>query len=197
MIAPWAIYNSSRLHRPEPISSLLGPLLLGANCKATYHGPQIGGWNYLCAVPPTRRNFDVSDVDYRDRQLALEYIRRHADRLPAVTLARIGRTFGFFHPLESHQGDLRREQWVAFLMLLSYWALVVGGGAGAVLLRRAGTPIWPLMSLLVLSLIVTVTSYGNVRFRATGDLSLVVLSAVAVAHLSRRRAAPVTADATP
>jgi 4-amino-4-deoxy-L-arabinose transferase-like glycosyltransferase len=184
VIAPWAIYNSTRLHRPEPISSLLGPLLLGSNCPATYYGPGIGGFGFLCAIPPPKnpRLVDVSDVDYRGRRLAVTFVRDHASRLPVVVAARVGRTFGFFHPLASHEGDVRRERPLALVMLLMYYALAVAGVAGAVVLRRAGRPIWPLVSLLALSLVVTVTSYGNVRFRAAGDAGLVVLAAVAAAH---------------
>ena len=60
--------------------------------------------------------------------------------------------------------------------------------AGFVVLRRRGQPLFILLAPFALVLIVSVTSYGILRFRAPADVALVVLGAVALdALLGSRR----------
>lgn len=194
LIMPWAIYTSIRLDHPELLSVTEGVTLAGSNCGHTYYGPDIGDWSQLCSTRAARQPGDVSDIDQRSRRVAYRYARAHLSHLPVVVLARLGRTFGFFRPVSSHQGDVRREKPVAIVMLLFYWFLVVASVAGALYLRRARVRIWPLLSLIVLSAIVTITTYGNVRFRATADVAFVVFAAAALDRLLARRSRALSAN---
>ena len=110
----------------------------------------------LAAGLEARRRPDGHRSDAR--QAGLDDLSDNLDRLPVVTLARLGRTYGIFHPMASHQGDVRREAPVAAAMLVSYWVLAAGAVAGAVVLHRRRVPSWPLLSLVGLSFLVTVSS---------------------------------------
>jgi hypothetical protein len=73
-------------------------------------------------------------------------------------------------------------------------------GAGFVVLRRRGQPLFILAAPFALVLLVSVTSYGILRFRAPADVALVVLGAVALdalwGRLSGRLQAPRSAAAS-
>ena len=187
VVLPWVAWTSSQTEYLVPISTSSGALLAGSNCPSVLSGPDIGGWNYVCAVRGSKPGEDPTIVDRRARQAGLDDLRDNLDRLPVVTLARLGRTYGIFHPMASHQGDVGREPLVAAAMLVSYWVLAAGAVVGAVVLRRRRVPLWPLLSLVALSFLITVSSYGNVRFRAPAEIAIVVLAAVAVDQVLARR----------
>jgi 4-amino-4-deoxy-L-arabinose transferase-like glycosyltransferase len=186
VIAPWTIYNLTRFDQPELINTELGITLLGSNCNRTYYGSEIGSWDYGCSYVPGAHPHDVSDADVQDRHRALKYVRGHASRVPTVTLVRLARTFGFFHPVAAHQGDEQRERPLAQVWLAPNYALAIAGASGAVVLYRRHTRVWPVLGLVLVSVIVTVTTYGNVRFRAPAEISLVVLGAVGIDAIARR-----------
>jgi hypothetical protein len=56
-----------------------------------------------------------------------------------------------------------------------------------VALRRRGVEVWILIASIVLISITAMLTYGNQRFREPADVALVVLAAVGLAVLSRRR----------
>jgi len=197
VVLPWVVWTSSQTEYLVPISASSGALLAGSNCSSAFRGPDIGGWSYVCSVRGSKVGEDPTVVDRSARQYGLDDLRDNLDRLPVVTLARLGRTYGIFHPMASHQGDVRREPLVAAAMLVSYWVLAAGAVVGAVVLRRRRVPSWPLLSLVALSFLVTVSSYGNVRFRAPAEIAIVVLAAVAVEHLLARRRGRATSASDP
>src|SRR4029077_7779415 len=112
-ILPWTIWTSRQVHYLVPVSATSGMLLAGANCPAVYHGAEIGGWSFVCSAHGTRAGVDMATVDRHARTLGIDNIRDNLDRMPAVTLARLGRTYGFFPPLASARGDFGREPLVA------------------------------------------------------------------------------------
>jgi len=98
--------------QPEPIpkpvfiSTGLGVTLASADCAATYSGPAEGYWSMPCALASSHNPWfkehpkaDDSAQGAEYQHLALDYVRSHESRLVPVTLAKIGRAFGFFHPL--------------------------------------------------------------------------------------------------
>jgi 4-amino-4-deoxy-L-arabinose transferase-like glycosyltransferase len=186
VIAPWTIYNLTRFDHPELINTELGITLLGSNCHRTYYGSEIGSWDYGCIYVPGAHPRDVSDEDVADRHKALTYARDHATRLPAVTAIRLARTFGFYHPVAAHQGDEQRERPLAQAWLLAYYLLAVVATVGTIALYRRRARVWPLLGLVAVSIVVTITAYGNVRFRAPAEVSLVVLGAVGIDAIATR-----------
>jgi hypothetical protein len=67
--------------------------------------------------------------------------------------------------------------------LAMFWALVPLAVLGALRLRRAGQPLWPLVALIVIVTFNAAAFYGLTRFRVPAEVPLVVLAAVAIAGL--------------
>ena len=64
-----------------------------------------------------------------------------------------------------------------------YYPLVVAAVAGAVVLIRRRTPLWPLAATFVMVTITAMVLYGLTRFRVPAEVAIVVLAAVLVDHL--------------
>jgi len=182
VVMPWVGYNLSRFTDVVTISDGLGPTLLSANCNATYSGPAEGYWSATC-LDPVHDNPDVDEsVNVaHDQAVAFKYIDAHEGRLPAVTLARIGRGLGFFHPLEQIRLDAfvetRPYHW-ALVGLGMYYGLLALSVGGSIVLRRRKVLIFPLWAVLLDVLSVFVISFGQTRYRVTFEVSLVILASV-------------------
>jgi hypothetical protein len=64
--------------------------------------------------------------------------------------------------------------------LLALYASVPLGIAGAVILRRRRVPISPLVAPVFVATLSAMLAFGNPRYRASADIALVVLSAIAL-----------------
>ncbi|WP_045875404.1 glycosyltransferase family 39 protein [Pseudofrankia sp. DC12] len=187
-IAPWAVYNLTRFHQPEYLSTGLGTTLAVTTCDQTYSGPALGFWDFDCVLeipnPPTER----SDRDVFYRKAAYAYLGAHERELPKVALARAGRTWGLFHPFQQLQLDTieLRPIRVSQVGLGSLWVLMAAGGAGAVVLRRRRSLLLPLVALPGALTIASTMVYGTSRFRAVAEPAVVLLAAVAFAAVRGR-----------
>jgi 4-amino-4-deoxy-L-arabinose transferase-like glycosyltransferase len=185
IVAPWIIYNLNRFDEPV-LLSMDGGTLLGANCDSTYSGPLLGSWNGYCTLPPPA----VGDLSVRRaamRDAAFEYMGDHAGQLPKVMLARMGRTWGLFRPFQpvsSLEFD-GRPPWISLAGIWSHWLLLAGGFAGAVIIIRQTYHLVVLASPAVIVTIASALAYGRERFRVPAEMSLVVLTAVAVDAFAR------------
>lgn len=188
VLAPWLVRSLVVFDQPVLISTNVGGLIAGANCDRAYRGDLMGQWAYDCLRPSIHDNEAKEAIHQRDE--GLEYARDHAGRLPAVIGARLGRTFDFYRPRQNAvliwflEGRNRR---VAEATVAWWYALVLLGAYGAVLLRRRGGPLWILLAPLVLVVFVTVVSYGWTRFRVAVEPGAIVLAAAAIAALWDRR----------
>jgi hypothetical protein len=204
-VLPWTAYNSTRFDQPVLLSDQLGVTLLMANCDSTYHGDLIGYWNLRCAgVTPGTATFE-GDRSVRDaalREAAVDYIADNVGALPKVVLVRMARVWGIWDPAEQLRIDvgtsnreLRTSQ-LAFVSVCGSAYLAVLGG---VVLRRRGTTLVPLVAPVVIVTVTAALIYGNPRFRAIAEVSIVVLAAIGIEDLwnRRTRAAPVASDPTP
>ena len=104
VVSPWVVYNLSRFEEPVLLSTGDGGALLGANCRTTYYGSEIGSWNYECSVRAKGRG-DLSVIDAKGRRLAFRYMSRHVGRLPIVVAARVGRVWSVFRPVSVARAD--------------------------------------------------------------------------------------------
>jgi heme A synthase len=182
------------------LSTNSGSTLAAANCDATYHGAQIGSKNYDCArdvfASVVRPGMDPSERDEAVRREALRYVRENRDRLPVVVAARWGRITGFFHPRQEIAFDQffsQRDRWVAESTLYGYYVIAALAVGGALVLRRRGVPLLPLVAFPVIVLVSVALTFAQSRYRAPAEAALVVLAAVAVdaavQHLVARRRA--------
>jgi hypothetical protein len=166
-------------------------MLRGANCRTTYSGERIGSWSYFClaaAQVKSSRNEAVEGSQLRRE--GLDYARNHADRLPAVIAARLGRTFGVYRPLQGiSDGTLEgRPYGMALAGWITFLILVPLAIRGSVMLVKNHVVIAPLMSAVALVAITSVLTYGNPRFRSALEPIVVILAAVALTGGMSRRA---------
>ena len=178
VLAPWTIRNWSAFDRPVLVATEGGETLAGANCDVTYYGRRIGTWQYSCARFDGRGN-EAVELDEAGHH-GVRFARDHAGRVPLVLAARFARTWGLWEPFAVPEG---RRKWVQQIGAAIYFVLLPLAAYGIVLLRRRRVPL-----LIVLAPFLTVTAtvllaYGQIRFRHSAELSLVVLTAVALDRL--------------
>jgi 4-amino-4-deoxy-L-arabinose transferase-like glycosyltransferase len=178
VLTPWTIRNFSAFDRPVLIATEGGETLAGANCDPTYYGKAIGTWRFSCARFNGRGNEakELNEAGHR----GLNYARDHADRVPLVMAARFARTWGLWDPFAVPEG---RRKWVQQLGAAIYFALLPLGAWGLVLLRRRNVPVLILLAPFVTVTLTSLGAYGQIRFRHSAELSLVVLAAVALDHV--------------
>jgi 4-amino-4-deoxy-L-arabinose transferase-like glycosyltransferase len=185
VVAPWVGFNLARFRDPAFISTNDGLTLAGANCDAVYHGSALGLWSLACASDPPPG--DQSQVASALRRRGLHYMKTHASRVPLVVVARLGRTWSFYRPLDMagfNQGE-DREPWVTRLGLVAYYPTLLFAIGGTVVLwrRRRRLVLWVLLVPPFIVTVNTIVNYGLARFRAGAEPSLALLAAVAVGAL--------------
>lgn len=199
VVTPWIVHNTTRFERPVLLTTSLGLNLRVGNCPAAYYGERTGSFDPdifrpPASVPPAgcvwdAESTDEAELDAEFRDKGLEYMRGHAERLPAVVAAREGRTWGVFRPFQQARFE---QQWgggpigvyqagVAFS-----WALVPFAVAGLLRLRASAVPLFPLISFLLVVAVAVAITHGMVRYRAPAEVSIVVLAAAGVDALLDR-----------
>jgi 4-amino-4-deoxy-L-arabinose transferase-like glycosyltransferase len=196
LLAPWTIYNLGRFEEPVLVSTNVGSTLLAGNCPpTTYAGELMGTYDVRCSQELGIRNpnLDRSQRDIESRTVAFENMRDNVDQLAATVLARYGRTLGVFRPAQtvgfaaSWAGS---ATWPVWAWVTSFWLIAPLAVYGSVLLRRAKTFQWPLVAPLLITLLVVTLAYGEPRYHTPADLGIIVLGAVGLNHLTRRRRRP-------
>jgi 4-amino-4-deoxy-L-arabinose transferase-like glycosyltransferase len=187
VLAPWTIRNWSAFDRFTLISHNDSTVLAGANCAKTYYGSDLGGWRFDCISQ--RKTFKEGRQAATWRREGLDYATGHASRWPAVVPVRVLRTWDLWQPRRQVESAEGRARWAEIAGVAAYYLLLpLAIGGGVLLWRRdRGTA----AILLMPALLVTISSaigYGNPRFRHAFELSIVVLAAVALVALARRRA---------
>jgi 4-amino-4-deoxy-L-arabinose transferase-like glycosyltransferase len=210
VLAPWVAYNEHRFHAFIPVSNNLGTVLDGANCPLTYSGPYLGSWRsefgnerasaFTCfeGFHIEDPNFDEAKAAAASRRQGVDYLRAHKDRLPAVVLARLGRTWAVFRPAQQvNLGVLEgRNHRFETLGTWFHWLLLPFAAAGVVLLVRRRAVVWPLLAPVVTVSLVSLATYGSQRFRVTADPMLAVLAAVALVTIASTATAASTTSTT-
>jgi 4-amino-4-deoxy-L-arabinose transferase-like glycosyltransferase len=188
VFAPWAIRNSLALEHPVPFGTDADITLENTNCQSTYYGPLLGWWDQACATTPSL-TLDQSQTAPKQRRRALDFIDDHLSRVPVVALARAGRLWGVFRPIQTVDlmRDEGRERAVGIAGLLALYLTLPTAFVGAVLLRRRRIPISPLVAPVFVSTLSAMVAFGNPRYRSSADIVLVVLVAVALDALCERR----------
>jgi 4-amino-4-deoxy-L-arabinose transferase-like glycosyltransferase len=184
VLAPWTVRNWSAFDRPVLIATGGGETLSGANCAATYFGDQIGAWIVSCVRFSGRGN-EAAELNEEGRK-GIRYALDHLDRVPAVAAARLARTWGLWWPVQRPEG---RAGWVTYIGAALLFVLAPLAVYGFTLLRRRGVPVWILTTPFITVTLTTLLAYGSARFRHSAELPLVVLAAVALDRVLRRRRA--------
>ena len=187
-VVPWVVHDAMRFEEPVFLSYGAGAVLEGANCDQTYSGERLGYWDGTCNVLEDVRGDGAVEAGRR-RDLALEYMGDHLDRLPVVVAARIGRLWGLYRPIETARDNQfeGRPMWVSVAGLVMFVPLAAFAVAGLVTLRRRRVPLIPLLAPIVIVTLMAAAFYGLIRFRVPAEVSLVALAAVALDALLARR----------
>jgi 4-amino-4-deoxy-L-arabinose transferase-like glycosyltransferase len=185
VLTPWTVRTWSAFDQPVAISTNSGSAIGGANCRETYYGDQLGGWRPECL--PDRGRGNEAEHMARLRRDGVRYARDHAGRLPTVLAVRLARVWNVYDPLQLPEGRSARAERLGVAM---YFPLVALAIVGAVLLRRRRrAELWILAVPVLLVCVTVLLTYGNQRFRAPAELTLVVLAAVTLDAAWRARRA--------
>ena len=162
VLAPWVGRNLATFKDPTYISTGDGLALLGANCPQAYSGQGLGTWHLGCMAFPNAD--DESVKSSLDQHAAIQFAEHHAGRLPVVVLARIGRLWDFYEPVQMVNIDVNEGRPVpaSWAGLVVYYALLPCALAGIVVLRRRGIRQW---FLLVPAGVLTVGERALLRIR--------------------------------
>jgi 4-amino-4-deoxy-L-arabinose transferase-like glycosyltransferase len=206
VVAPWAIYNTMRFDRPVVASTNGDAVIFFSNCRSTYYdAAYVGSWDTTCGLEGGRTAIrcdwfdDGSHPECGDeaersaslRDRGLRYLRNHPARFVAVVApARIARAWDVYRPFDNASASIRvlnRHRTLTNLGVWVYWLVFVAAILGVLTIRQRGTVrLWPLISPAIAVTVVAVYAYGTMRFRATIEPSLFVLSAVALDERMRR-----------
>jgi 4-amino-4-deoxy-L-arabinose transferase-like glycosyltransferase len=195
VLAPWTIRNATTFERFVPISTNDATVIAGANCPKTYAGVDMGGWNLACiSMRSTKEESVQAD---RWRREGMHYARTHVSRWPAVATVRFLRVWDLYQPRRQVMFAEGRERTVVKVGIVVFWLLAPLAAWGLVLLRRRGVPVIVLTVPFAVVSFTAVTGYGVPRLRHMAEIPLVVLAAVAVDQLVRRRQERSAASTTP
>ncbi len=198
VLAPWVSFNMVRFHHATFISNEAGLTMASADCNATFSGPLEGYWDMQCSIEaPVKWHGDESDENAAYRKYVMSYLSHHESRLIPVTLAKIGRGFGFFHPLQQINLDsyveTRPHGW-ALTGLFGYYALLALTIGGSVILRLRRIPIFPMWVIGLNVVIAMAVAFGNTRYRIPFEVPLVIMGSVALDWVWKRARGRPAAD---
>ncbi len=200
LMAPWIVYNLTRFEEPVIVTSGTGMVLLHGSCDEACYGDAVGYYSFTCAdaLKPYENQMLIFYEEHADvvaRQLAVDYLTEHAARYPVVALARVGRMWDLYAPFQNVAFNDRLEgrgYYPSLIGLWYFWVLLAPAAYGAVVLRRRGIAISPLLGLAVAVTLTAAASFGVTRYRVPAEVSLVILAAVGfdagVTRLRARRA---------
>jgi 4-amino-4-deoxy-L-arabinose transferase-like glycosyltransferase len=180
IVSPWLLRNAfflgSRLSSGNPVADAVR----GANCASTYSGSQLGSWDFGCVQRGANGTRALNG--------GVHYALDHLGRLPIVIPVRVLRTWGLYAPRQeaAFEEDEGRHRPVQIAGSLEVLALLPMGGAGVIILRRRGVPVWPLLAAALAVTVASAGGFGDTRFRAAAEPSIVVGAAVAIVALGER-----------
>ena len=186
LVGSWAIRSSVALGGVVLTSTNSGTLVAGSNCDPVYQGPQKGLWRLDCVTAVDIKGVENDELGRTRRWIAAgtRYAKDHAAELPGVAAVRVLRTWGLWDPSgqvawETLEG--RNRDWHTLAHRAHLVTLAVAIGGFVVLGRRhQRRDLALLLAPVVLSVLVSMASGGNTRYRAGADVALVVAAAVAV-----------------
>jgi 4-amino-4-deoxy-L-arabinose transferase-like glycosyltransferase len=192
VVAPWTARNWIVFDRPVLISNNEGALWRVANCRATYHGRDIGYSRLDCLSDTPELN--EAEQAARWRRQGLEYAADHAGRLLVVVPIRVARTFNFFQPWRQVDFAEAHPRRVAYAEVVFGWVMLGLAAWGAVTLHRRREPVRILLAPVVMVVIVSALGHGFPRYRFAADVAMVVLGAVGLFDVGTRTAAALGAE---
>jgi 4-amino-4-deoxy-L-arabinose transferase-like glycosyltransferase len=188
VIAPWAIYNSSRFDHPVILSNQLPRTMAASWCKDGFYGARLGYKSYTCLN--SRLKGATTEEQNRNFTLAWKtYAKGNIERAPVVMLARVGRTWNLYRPYQQRDfeaDDVERP--LATAALYTTWLLFFLAAVGACKLRARGVPLFPFWAVIIDVSLTSALTFGQIRYRAPAEPVLILLAVAA--FLPSRRSTP-------
>jgi 4-amino-4-deoxy-L-arabinose transferase-like glycosyltransferase len=202
VLAPWVVYNLTRFEQPVYLTNSAGSVMSDASCPSTYYGEFIG-YHANCIGTDPPLELDDADESVRESEIleeADDYFYDHLDRLPVVAVVRVARVFDVFKPGQNVWLNWwleGRGKAASTAGLWAYYLLIPFGVYGAVLLRRRGTTLIPVLSTVAVVAVAAAITFGITRYRIPVDVALVVLAGVGADGLLLRRSRAQSAPQPP
>ena len=111
----------------------------------------LGYWENQCLREYTP-GVEESVFDKQALDQGSSYIKDHADRLPVVLLARLGRIWEVFRPVQNvelNEFFEQRGHQASWATLIGYYVMVPFAIGGLVVMRRRRIPIYPFLAIVV------------------------------------------------
>jgi 4-amino-4-deoxy-L-arabinose transferase-like glycosyltransferase len=200
VITPWIAFNRSRFEEPVYLTTNFGRTMAAAKCHGGYYGRFLGAQSYDCLRKIDRAKItpemDESQTDRVYRAEAEDYVKAHPARTVVEVAASWGRIFGVYRPTQelSYAATAKTKGVVpAWMATLSFYVLFPIAIYGAFVLRRRRVPVYPLLAFWVMILFSITLTFAQQRYRAIGEPTLVLLTAVAIDQWIRGRTGPTNA----
>jgi 4-amino-4-deoxy-L-arabinose transferase-like glycosyltransferase len=188
VIGPWVVRNLTTFEERTVLGTGFGLVLAYGNCDATYSGPKLGYWDNSC-LREYRPGVEESVFDKQALDQGTSYIEEHAGRVPVVVLARIGRIWEVFRPVQNvelNEFFEQRGNQASWAVLVSFYLTTPLAIAGLVVMRRRRIPIYPILAVVAAITITVTLGFPVTRYRASFDAVAPALVAVTVDALWRR-----------
>jgi 4-amino-4-deoxy-L-arabinose transferase-like glycosyltransferase len=188
VIGPWVIRNLTTFEERTVLGTGFGLVLAYGNCDATYSGSKLGYWDNSCLREYTP-GVEESVFDKEALDQGTSYIKDHAGRVPVVVLARIGRIWEVYRPVQNVELDEffeRRGTQTSWAVLVGYYLMLPFAIGGLVVMRRRRIPIYPILAIAAAVTITVAIGFPVTRYRASFDAITPVLAAVALITLWER-----------
>lgn len=204
VVVPWMVRNERAVDVFAVSTLSPGSALAGANCPGTYHGPDLGSWDYDCVVaarPGAMSEEELAAASISEGELvdAYEAAARHqiaddTSRIPVVVAAREARVWSWWDPRDLARRDAdesRHYGWQVRTRPLEAVLALVGVAGLVGLVRRRGARALVLAVPVVAVAVSAALGYGNPRFAAIAQPSLAVGAVVVLGALVRRYRHPI------
>jgi len=181
VLAPWVGRNWIVFGHPL-LSNNDGLVVADTNCHRTYHGRSLG---FLVLACTGRQTGNEARDSARWLREGARYAGDHAGRVPVVAAVRLLRAWNLYQPFRSAREEGRSAN-VQKAGIVFYYLLLIPAAVGLVLLRRERIPLLVLLAPAALASVEAILTYGSVRLRFPGDLSIVILAAAGLVGSARR-----------
>ena len=203
VLLPWTAYLLAQSGGTQVVQSGGGSVLLNGSCDSTFYGEYLGYLDFACfdseVIAETTVVGSGASADDRARLIdevyrehATAYISENRARLPVVAVARLGRLWDVYRPVQnvSLNANVEGRSLVdSWLGLIAYAVLVPFAVYGGYRLWRRRIAVSPLVGPVLAVSATAIVSYGLTRYRTAAEVALVVAAAAGIELLLRRRAA--------
>jgi hypothetical protein len=182
VVAPWIIRDIVVFNPPIALSTNGAKTLAGANCSATYRGPELGYWDFSCLDTPQLDAHGEAEFAKALDHKGADYVRQNASRVPLVAAVRVLRAWGLFKPTqEAHLEavETRSIGWGELSTPVSLVLLILGA-IGILGVRKNRTALVVLGGPVLIATLTVASTYGNQRFVLGALPPLCIGSAIAV-----------------